>query len=435
MNPDKFIKRITQDYLAPPLILGEQLYPDFFSGDIGNINQTYVTQNGQHNGSYVFVDNNSELSGTGVSKDPKKALLKACMEGLERYSSTVLDPKDIIFSSGKNLNNHMSMDNIPLFSQNELTNYSNITGQYQENEEIRWVLGYSCRSKKRVFLPLVMAYFLQNRFENEKFCLPISTGVAAHFSRDEAIQRAILEIIERDVISTVWLANIALPKLELSSDLSRDVIEIIENSYQIGRPITVFVNLGEFSIPTFYAVKRNPDHFQLGTIVGCSTNSDINQGILKAISEVFCVEIALENMITQNDIVAKTPYDCIKIHDGALYTGQSIYNFAFDFLLNSNDKITYSDINKHRIKFQTTKELIDHLISKGLDIYLRDLTTDDIRDFGVYVIRAIIPELMPFSSVMKARYLGSQRLYNVANSYHKSSFCEEDVNPFPQPFA
>lgn len=431
---NNFINNVTYNCFASPVMPGGTLYPDIFNGNIGAIEQAYVTNNGQPKDFYIFNDNNNELSGAGVSNNPQEALLKACVEALERYSSTIISPEDIVISSGEALSNTMVMNNIPIFSENELIKSPDIISKYNASKPIRWTLGYSCNYKKQVYLPLVMTHFVQNRLDSEKFYLPISTGTAAHFNRDDAIQKAILEIIERDVISTIWLAKIPLPKLKLSSELNSEIIEIIETSNQTHRPITIFVHLGEFGIPTFYAIRRNPNNFQLGTVVGCSTNFNINEGILKAISEVFSVEIALEEIIKQKAIPKKAE-DCIKIHDGALYTGQSIYNSAFDFLLQSPYEVTYSEILQDKKDFASAKELINHLIDKHLDIYLCDLTLDDIRDVGIHVIRAIIPELLPFSCIMKARYLGSKRLHSIVKSYYQENFHESDINSFPQPFA
>ena len=54
-----------------------------------------------------------------------------------------------------------------------------------------------------------------------------------------------------------------------------------------------------------------------------------------------------------------------------------------------------------------------------------DLTTDELRDVGLWAVRVIIPALMPISFVHRARFLGTPRL----------GIAEDLVNPDPLPFA
>jgi ribosomal protein S12 methylthiotransferase accessory factor len=50
---------------------------------------------------------------------------------------------------------------------------------------------------------------------SEMFYYPISTGCASHVSLERALLGAILEVVERDAISIIWLQKLVLPRIEV----------------------------------------------------------------------------------------------------------------------------------------------------------------------------------------------------------------------------
>ena len=54
---------------------------------------------------------------------------------------------------------------------------------------------------------------------------------------------------------------------------------------------------------------------------------------------------------------------------------------------------------------------------------------------GIWVVRVVIPDLMPMTSDYLGRFLGTPRLYDYPRQAGFGALSEQDINPQPQPFA
>ena len=73
--------------------------------------------------------------------------------------------------------------------------------------------------------------------------------------------------------------------------------------------------------------------------------------------------------------------------------------------------------------------------STGHRPLLRDLTTDDVRDVGLTVVRAVVPGFHPLVSGHRYRALGGRRLYEVpARMGVGLVAAEAGRNPLPHPY-
>src|SRR6185295_1330603 len=75
------------------------------------------------------------------------------------------------------------------------------------------------------------------------------------------------------------------------------------------------------------------------------------------------------------------------------------------------------------------------LARHGLDVIVKDLTTPDVEDVGLKVVRVLIPGLQQLHGDHRYPYLGCPRLYRMRQALGISDALtrEEDLNPFPHP--
>lgn len=433
-NHETIIKALTENSLAPIVDLPRDLRRHPFSGRYGFIRESRARWAGQSLESQTFRQFNFKLLGGGADFSARQAELKAVVECAERYATTICAPDDVSLSKGEALEEAIPVEAFPKFSEAEMAASPDLLRPYDKSAEIRWVKGFCCQTRKIMSIPLVMTHFVGHPLEAERFCLPISTGVAAHHMRDHAIRAAILEVIERDVIATTWLARLPLRKLRIDDDIPIDIAETVRQSFRTSSPITILVSDGEFGVPSFYAVRQFPLRDAIATIVGCATKFDPIDGIRKAMTEVFSVECALRNYLTYNARV-DSPDFCMSIEDGALYMAAPSRIDAFDFLIKADQSICLSTIRAESYVYAGLKKFVRHLQDAGLTLYLRDITPPEVMQAGISVVRALIPELMPFSCLHRGRYLGTPRLFQKTEAVLGKRFTTKDVNPLPQPFA
>jgi ribosomal protein S12 methylthiotransferase accessory factor len=72
----------------------------------------------------------------------------------------------------------------------------------------------------------------------------------------------------------------------------------------------------------------------------------------------------------------------------------------------------------------------------GSTLYAVDVTSPDVRDLGLVVVKTIAPELCALDVPHAARFLGGRRLYEapVQLGLRDTPLAESDVNPAPHPF-
>ena len=73
---------------------------------------------------------------------------------------------------------------------------------------------------------------------------------------------------------------------------------------------------------------------------------------------------------------------------------------------------------------------------RGLSAYAVDVTAPDIREAGLWVARAVVPELCGLDVVHGIRYLGGRRLYDapVDAGLLDQPLDLSELNPDPHPF-
>ena len=81
-------------------------------------------------------------------------------------------------------------------------------------------------------------------------------------------------------------------------------------------------------------------------------------------------------------------------------------------------------------------ERVVHALEKvGSEAIVVDITTDEARQVGMHVVKALIPQAVPLSFSQHARYLATPRLYEAPRAMGLTVHDEADINPVRQPFA
>lgn len=369
----------------------------------------------------------ARLSGAGVSFSQNEAKLKAVAEAAERYASSVLLDSEVLLEKPASLRGR-TIDLQPVIECAEREKNNGFVRPLDDNDVIRWVKGWCLIEKREKYVPAIMTHMFPRPTVNETFWLPISTGVAAHTSVIEATISAICELIERDAIALNWLTKRVLPRIDSTN--SRFLAEARRSDTQFH----FFDATTDLGIPTVYAIEEHAHDPKVANVVACCTDFDFRAAIDGVIRELHSTRTALKNTTKE---APKSMDQCVELEHGALYLGQRKNAHYFDFLKESRSVAqtkkyyqfaTFS--NNDKIKY-----LIEHIGRISNDLLLVDVTTDDLRDLGLHVVRAVAPGLMPMSTNYTYRYLGHPRIDNFARNVLESSIAITGLNEAPQPFA
>lgn len=376
-----------------------------------------------------------ELDGAGGSIDPEESRVKAIAETLERYACCVYDERQFIWATAKELGGEaLPLDKIPVCSEKELQHPRCPVVKPSFDAPLRWVKGISLHDQRTVWIPAVMTYLnLPAISIGERFWLPISTGCAAHTTIEEALTNAICEVVERDAISLTWYQKLSLPRIEFDQ-IQSDMEPYFYQTFKGGN-ITQYLFDGttDLGIPTVYSLQLTPENSKLASLIMCATDLNPNRAITKVMREAASSRIA---MLAERSVPENID-DFTNVFHGATYMGNPERLHAYDFLVKSPGRRFVSEMSSldtgDRMKNLTL--LLDRLAEKNLDVYAVDLTTDEAVRAGMRVVRVIIPGLQPLSFSYRCRFLGHPRLYEGPKAMGYAVKGEEEINPWPQPFA
>jgi ribosomal protein S12 methylthiotransferase accessory factor len=413
-------------------LAGAHTAPDFeiAVSNLGNLTKVFphvVAPDGRD----VF---NEPLGGAGADVDPELAWLRAVMEGGERYASMAHGAGDFIQATANELGAAaLDLDTVPRCSARE---YADPQCPYVPPDKaapIRWTRGYSLTARCERFVPAVMSHLYVQAMPQERFWQQISTGCAAHVRLEAALISAICEVIERDAIAITWLAKLPLPKIRFTQPIPPGLAK----DYQVLQDSLVrqefFDATTDVGIPTVYAVQLLDNHPALSQYVSCAVGFDAAEVCAKTIREAAPSRAVLGAV---RDVPADVN-DFRSLYDGAHHLGKPQFRHAFEFLLDSPHSVALPDmaIDAPADEPGRLRYLLRRLSAMGMEVVAVDLTTDELRELGIWVVRVVIPGLMPMGSVQRGRFLGHPRLYDYPRDAGFGTLTEDDVNPYPQPFA
>jgi ribosomal protein S12 methylthiotransferase accessory factor len=398
--------------------------------NLGDVRQLSLAHSNSHRRHY------STMTAAGTAMEENHARLLAYAEALERYSACMFDERQFIWASANELGGHaLDLQYFPCCSKTELSHPKCSLVPPDRGAPIRWVRALSLSTGDLTYVPAIVTYlYCDYKTPAERFWLPISTGCAAHTSYAWALTKAILEVVERDAISILWLQKLALPRVtvdEVNETLKPPWDEYMRCSLDL--EYHVFDATTDLGFPTAYAVQTSAADPRLRTLVACSTDFNMAAAIAKTFFDLASVRIALNRQRSIPD----NWDDYRHILDGATFMARSEQREAFNCLLNSPDTRKVSTAPSFDAVEDSTalRIALTKLKNKGLDCYAVDLTTDEARRVGFRIVRVIIPGLQPLSFNYRARYLGHRRLYEAPSSMGYRVHGEEELNAWPQPFA
>jgi len=375
-------------------------------------------------------------AGTGLSD--MDCLIPAIAEAMERYSASTFSHDQFLVASASELGAAaLDLGMLPVCSMEEYLHPKCPLVDPSKAKPIRWVRGVNLFSGKSIYLPAVLVYLYAGyQSAAERLSCPITTGCAAHTNYEQALLGGLLEVVERDALSIVWLQKLTLPKIRISSLPAP--FEAIWNCFQSSSKdlqYTFFNATTDLRIPTAYCIRRSPENPIATTLVTCASALTMAEAVAKTIRDVAASLIGFRKprpVPTEVD-------DFTEVHHGATFMANAKQASAFDFLLSSNETEELTSISPACTSSLGASSALQHLVqrlhTKGHQVYAVDLSTDEALRCGLKIVRVLVPSLQPLPYKYRARYLGHSRLYDAPRLMGYLTHDERGINPWPNPFA
>jgi ribosomal protein S12 methylthiotransferase accessory factor len=356
----------------------------------------------------------------GASGDRATAMAKAVGEAVERYCPALFVQEQLPlarFSSAPFP--CIRPDQFALYSQEQLSDPTFPHVRFDADTLVRWAKTSDVATGETWYVPAAMVYmpYYFNRDHGEESIAPrISTGLACHCSPAEAALSAICEVIERDAITILWQAKLGMPKIRIES-LSKRNRDLVARFECCGHSVIILNITLDHHVPTILSVLRSCWPGMPALVFAASSHPCSEVAIRKSLEELAHTRRLAQELKTQKPSFrpAMNYHNVIDqethVH---LYCDQASLRLA-EFIFASGQEMDFEELETFATgdPVGDVQSVVEQISNIGHQVLLADITTSDVADLGLIVMRAVIPGFHPLFIGHKLRALGGFRLWGV----------------------
>lgn len=237
-----------------------------------------------------------------------------------------------------------------------------------------------------------------------------STGVAAHPDRDTAVLAALLEVVERDALSTLFLLRHAVPRLTADDE---SVARQRRALAAAGFRLQLFDLTGDAGVPGVLALADRPGGPAPYLLKGAAAGVDLGGAVHQALREVWRGFLYLGS---RPQIV---PTDPSRVDPSSVEYGMAYYQ--------SDDALATIDVlgGAHPASRpvppaaglapgEALHAATAALAGRGYEPLVVDCTLPVAEEAGFHVVRVVVPGMIPVSFGRRPWQLGGSRLDRLA---------------------
>jgi ribosomal protein S12 methylthiotransferase accessory factor len=380
----------------------------------------------------------------GVATDHPGAVAKALGEAVERYCSAFFRYADLLVSSYRDLPGPGTPpEAFALYRPEQYAAGGFPWRPFTDDAPVSWTLARSLRTGESRYVPAAMV-FVPFHYSREgrdtPITQPISTGLAAGSSFEDAALSGLCEAVERDAFTLTWQARLARPHLPVGS-LPPDCRDRVRRFTDAGLRVEIMDITTDLGVPTVLTFALGDRPTSPALAVAAATSPVPELAVRKSLEELAHTRKFSRQVM---DYLPPLPVDVAGGHPAVeeqkhhlrFYCPQPAKSFAA-FAWASEAERPFGELAAvpGRSAGEQLAALVDRLAAADLDVLACDLTTPDVADLGLSVVRIVVPGLHPLFMGHRNRALGGHRLYTVPQRLGLPGPAPGDAdNPYPHPF-
>jgi ribosomal protein S12 methylthiotransferase accessory factor len=377
----------------------------------------------------------------GASLSKEVALSKAIGESLERHFMGAYKKKDFISGTYADLSAQRTV--LDIHDLNGFTNeqkHAFPEFDYSADTMFQWAEGRLYPSGKRALIPAQAIYWNYVNRDEKTLIRNTTSGCAGHFTKEEAILSALLELIQRDAFLIYWLNSLSPSVLQIPTGIYAQFDELLAYVQRYSLEVTFLDTTSDITIPTVTCVvidRALPEGPVIS--VGSSSGFDIEDALIQSALEAIAINSYAASLETYRITKDYRPFSDWKLHRDArlsIWKGADMME-RFAFFLSGPLKSVY-DFAARMPAQESAADRLEYLVKqldalgKGYEVYLYEAEDPVLKDIGFHVVRTVVPQLTPMYLTEHAAPLASRRLREVpAKIGYKAA---EAFNPWPHPF-
>jgi ribosomal protein S12 methylthiotransferase accessory factor len=377
----------------------------------------------------------------GVATDRQMARAKAVGEAVERYCSAIFRREELPLTSFNAAPFRcVEPERFNYFSAEQFARIGYPYKPFERDTPVRWTSAIDLTDGDDTHVPACavwMPYYFDAVGGETPIFQPISSGLSAHCSLEEATLGGLLEVVERDSFSMTWQGRLSHPRIraETLSHANYRLVELIERA---GDEVFLLDATTDLGIPCVLVVLHGRASPAPPLTIAASAELSPEFAIRKALEEaVHTRRYMREVQNWTSDFDPGVDFDGVldQSHHLRLW-GKPEMRQQADFLLACDHRVDWTEMTslEEPTAMQGLRRLVDVLAAKGFRSYMADLTTPDVAALGMHVVRSLVPGLHPFFIGHHIRARNCPRLFEAPQRFGHPAVSKGQDNPFPHPF-
>lgn len=343
--------------------------------------------------------------GRAVSVRPERAAIKAVCEAIERYCAAGYDERALTLGHQADMEGRVAGPNaFALYSDAQHAAGTVPFSHPTETGPIRWVQASSIASGEPVWVPAQFVFIpyepapAEPVFDNLQ-----STGLACGSSRADAILGGLLEVIERDAFMVAWRTLRPGRPIDVTHPALHEAQVLMQRLRSRSLKVRATALENEAAVPVIMVAISNDGNQCPHVVCGFGTSLDPDRAILLALEEAALGQILLRRSARTPDVAAPECPASLVEH-AMRFALDPDARKEVDFLFDGTPT-TAGELDPG-----TMDAAVARLARAGFEPLHVDITTPDISDCGLSVVKVLVPGMQPLDLDHRHLHLGGHRL-------------------------
>ncbi len=372
----------------------------------------------------------------GVGSNARTAIAKALGEAVERYCSALFRYDQLEWATYAQLGVPATHpEAFALYSPAQYATPGFPWRPFTADTVVAWVPGTSLVTGAPTLVPAAFTY-VPYHFQRERgdtpVTQPISTGLACGVSFEDAALSALCEVVERDAFTRTWQALQRHPRID-DAHLPVDLADLVDRYQAVGLAVHLVDVTSDVGCPTVVAVAEGFSESSPAVAVAAAAHPDPATAVRKSLEELAHTRKYAAQVMRY---LPHLPVDVEHGHpevDGQrahlrFYCPQEAKDAA-RFLWGGERLVRLEDMA--RPVAGDLASVVAGVAATGEDVVAVDLTSPDVADLGLRVVRVVVPGFHPLQMGHANRCLGGRRL---PDALRAAGRLPDHDNPYPHPF-
>jgi ribosomal protein S12 methylthiotransferase accessory factor len=374
-----------------------------------------------------------------AAASPEAATAGALGEALERYSGAHVPVDRLVVATAAELG-ELALDpaRCALFHPRQYEAKGFPFTPFDASVRLRWIDGVRLDTGRPAFVPAQLALLHPPVDDEPRIAYSTSNGLACGPTTEEALLAALLEVVERDAVMLTWANRLSLPLLTWDDDPATRARD--ERYFApTGIEYRALDGSAFFGLPLVIGLVRGAPGGRREVALGAACKPTVAAAFETALSEAFGVRRWMRDLrVEEPDRAYASPLDVTTFEDHLAFYWPEERVARTAFL--DASPVRRSTATIPPIPGETPLErlrwVVGRLARANVSTYAVDVTSPDVADLGLAVVRVVCPELCALDVLGAAPYRGGTRLYRAA---YGAGLVErpldyDDLNPLPHPF-